>query len=307
MAHNHNLNLNLNFGGLSSLRKIITSTLSASQTSSSPGTMTPPSQSNSPPPAFSSIGGNGAVPPPPPATAASALLFPSSPKEIPARLPVTAPTPTASPFTWLVPEPSSILTAFLSLIYPRGSILPTPTGGLDTVEITGRVIRAALGYQSTKALTLARDHLSRQEWLDTNPIEVYSMACFFKFGDLAKLASTYAIRRPMEEWHAHRPVMGSRGTARLHDLYNARMEGLYSILDRGLEEHQHEMCGDRGRLREMWAEAVEVVKDGLGAESELLELLQLDLRGGYCEDCVVVLGRTIQRSLVDARALPTSV
>jgi hypothetical protein len=85
------------------------------------------------------------------------------------------------------------------------------------------------------------------------------------------------------------------------------MEGLYSILDRGLEEHQHEMCGDRGRLREMWPGAVEVVKDGLGVESELLDLLQLDLRGGYCEDCMVVLGRTIQRCLVDARALPTSV
>jgi hypothetical protein len=57
----------------------------------------------------------------------------------------------------------------------------------------------------------------------------------------------------------------------------------------------------------MWARTVEVVKAGLGAESELLELLQVDLRGGYCGDCMVVLGRTIQRCLVDARALPTSI
>jgi hypothetical protein len=101
--------------------------------------------------------------------------------------------------------------------------------------------------------------------------------------------------------------MGSRGTARLHDLYNARMEGLYTILDRGLEEDGMWGCGDRERLREMWARTVEVVKAGLGAESELLELLQVDLRGGYCGDCMVVLGRTIQRCLVDARALPTSI
>jgi hypothetical protein len=159
-----------------------------------------------------------------------------------------------------------ILTAFLSLIYPRGTILSTPTAGLETIDITGRVIRAALGYQSTKALTLARDHLSQQRWLTNNPLEVYLMACFYKFGDLAKLASFYAIKVPKEDWQSHRSVMGRTGLDQLAMLYDTRLQGLCGILDRslslgqdpedmvdhhiGVERHE---CDDNQRLKEMWA------------------------------------------------------
>jgi len=176
--------------------------------------------------------------------------------------------------------------------------------------MTGRVIRAALGYQSTKALTMARDHLSRNDWLIEKPLEVYSMACFFKFSDLAKLASGHAVKRPTEEWVLHRGVMGRTGMEKLEQLYHTRMEGLYDILDHSLEfeasDGGHE-CGDMRRMESMWAAKVDQVKSNFGAGSELLELLEVDLRGGWCEGCLVMLGRNIQKCIVEARSLPTSI
>jgi len=239
--------------------------------------------------------------------------------------PVTAPTPTASPFTWLVPESSTVLSAFLTLIYPHGTITPVT---MDTIDTTGRVIRAALGYQSTKALTLARDHLSRRDWLENQPLEVYSMACFFKFSDLAKFSSGLAVRRPMEEWHTQRAVMGRTGMEKLHELHDIRLEGLFEILDRSLTFEASEagpaegmnlevdegMCGagghtceDLSRMRHMWSTKVDNLKTNLGAGSELLGLLEVDLRGGWCEGCLVMLGRNIQWCIVQARGLPQSI
>jgi hypothetical protein len=200
---------------------------------------------------------------------------------------------------------------------------------MDTIDTTGRVIRAALGYQSTKALTLARDHLSRRDWLESQPLEVYSMACFFKFSDLAKFSSGSAVRRPMEEWHNHRTVMGRTGMEKLHELHDVRLEGLFEILDRSQTFEASEasgegasdasqgvnegMCGgghtceNTSRMRQMWSTKVDHLKTNLGAGSELLELLEVDLRGGWCEGCLVMLGRNIQWCIVQARGLPQSI
>jgi hypothetical protein len=200
---------------------------------------------------------------------------------------------------------------------------------MDTIDTTGRVIRAALGYQSTKALTLARDHLSRRDWLESQPLEVYSMACFFKFSDLAKFSSGLAVRVPMEEWHNHRTVMGRTGMEKLHELHDVRLEGLFEILDRSLTFDASEasgegasnasqgvdegMCGgghtceNTSRMPQMWSTKVDNLKTNLGAGSELLELLEVDLRGGWCEGCLVMLGRNIQWCIVQARGLPQSI
>lgn len=262
------------------------------------------STSPSPPPFSAHVLGHGAVPPPPNFHEVVGTGLPKGD-------PVTAPTPTASPFTWLVPESSTILSAFLTLIYPPGSITPV---NMDSIDTTGRVIRAALGYQSTKALTLAREHLSRVDWLNNKPLEVYSMACFFKFSDLAKLSSQYAIKRPMEEWMDHRQVMGRTGMEKLHELHDNRMEGLFEILDQSLEFNGsaggggggHD-CDDIERMRQTWSDKVDYLKSIIGAGSELLELLEVDLRGGWCEGCLVEIGRRIQICIVQARGLPQSI
>ena len=114
----------------------------------------------------------------------------------------------------------------------------------------------------------------------------------------------------MEEWHAHRPVMGRTGTEKLHQLYDTRIEGLCRILDNSLhmgsEGDQHE-CEDLERMMDMWSCKVDQVKMNLGAGSELLELLEVDLRGGWCEGCLVSLGRAIQSCIVEARELPMTI
>jgi hypothetical protein len=138
------------------------------------------------------------------------------------------------------------------------------------------------------------------------------MACFFKFADLAKLSSAMAVKRPMEEWHAHRPVMGRTGTEKLHQLYDTRIDGLCRILDNSLHmgigsEAEGHVCEDLERMKEMWGMKVDQVKMNLDAGSELLELLEVDLRGGWCEGCLVLLGRAIQSCIVEARCLPQTV
>jgi hypothetical protein len=159
------------------------------------------------------------------------------------------------------------------------------------------------------------------------------MACFFKFSDLAKFSSGLAVRVPMEEWHNHRTVMGRTGMEKLHELHDVRLEGLFEILDRSLNFDASEasgegasaasrgvslgvdegMCGgghtceNTSRMRQMWSSKVDLLKTNLGAGSDLLELLEVDLRGGWCEGCLVMLGRNIQWCIVQARGLPQSI
>lgn len=102
--------------------------------------------------------------------------------------------------------------------------------------------------------------------------------------------------------------MGRTGLAKLQALHSARVGGMYDILSRGLEEDEHTLqCAGAAPLREMWENKVAEVREELGAESDLLELLEVDLREGYCGHCLLSLGRTIQRCLLEARELPTTI
>ena len=222
---------------------------------------------------------------------------------------VTAPTPTTTPYTWVVPETAPVLEAYLSLIYPRGTFTSSPEALLISLELTSRVIRAALGYQSAKALTLARDRLG--DFIDSSPVDVYAMASFFKFTDLAKLASHRALRVPISSWTdsaAAGLLMSKTAWSRLEELRKTRMAGLQGILGRELEVDEHSAgCVRRGMIDEVWKRKVEQVQSALAPDSELIELLNIDLRGGHCGDCLVQLGKTIQSCLYEARELPRSI
>ena len=226
------------------------------------------------------------------------------PKDSPA---VTAPTPTTTPFTWVVPETALVLEALLSLIYPRGTFTSSPEALLTSLELTGRVIRAALGYQSAKALTIARDRMS--DFVESSPVDVYAMASFFKFTDLAKLASQRALRVPISSWtNDSRLLMSKTALSRLEELQESRLAGLHGILGRSLEMDEHSAgCVRRGMIEEVWKRKVEQVERTLTPDSELIELLNIDLRGGHCGDCLVQLGKTIQSCLYEAREMPRSI
>lgn len=220
---------------------------------------------------------------------------------------VTAPTPTSNPYTWVVPESSPILASFLALVYPRGTFALSHIEALPTLEVTGRVIRAAMGYQSSKALNIARDRLAA--FIHGQPVETYATACFFKFTDLARLASGRAITVTSEQWSAEsKNLMGRTGLKNLSDLREKRLAGLRGILNGHPEADGHSAdCIRRNMMEQVWFDKVEQVKKGLVPESELLELLEVDLRGGHCGDCLVLLGQTIQRSILAARELPRTI
>ncbi len=135
------------------------------------------------------------------------------------------------------------------------------------------------------------------------------MACFFKFTDLAKIASIKAIGVPSDEWgQESRTLMGKRATARLENLQMTHLIALREILGQEMEMDEHSAgCGRRGMVEEVWKRKVTEVEGHLTPESELFELLDIDLRGGHCGECFVLLGTTIQRCLYKAKELPRSV
>ena len=228
------------------------------------------------------------------------------PPRVPPKDVVTAPTPTTTPYTWAVPETSSVLAAFLYLVYPCGTFSVSTSDALPTLELTGRVIRAAMGYQASKALATARDRLSG--FIDVSPIDVYAMATFFKFTDLARLASTKGLNVPSTDWSDDaKSLMGKSGVKRLEQLQATRMEGLRTILTRNVELDGHsEGCVRRPMMEDVWKRRVEDLQVSLDPSSELIELLSIDLRGGHCGDCLVLLGTTIQQCLLAAKQLPQS-
>ncbi|WVQ78357.1 hypothetical protein IAT38_000442 [Cryptococcus sp. DSM 104549] len=244
--------------------------------------------------------GAGAVPCTPP-PAIDDLPPPPPPKDI------TAPTPTTSPYTWAVPETSIVLTAFLALIYPPGVIAPHPTSLLTSLELTGRVVRAALGYQSAKALSYARDRLG--SWTEDQPVQVYAMASFFKFTDLARLASMRAVECPQAEWPEDaKLLMGRTAAGKLLTLQSGRLSALREILAKPMERDEHAGgCVRYGMAEQVWERMTRDLAGRVGAGSGLEELLEVDLRGGHCGECLVLLGRSIQRCLYEAKDLPKSI
>ncbi|WVQ98848.1 hypothetical protein IAU59_005979 [Kwoniella sp. CBS 9459] len=271
------------------LPKILASTLSRAPPAHVHHRADAPAAPATPVPSYDEV-----APPPPP------------PKDI-----VTAPTPTSSPYTWAVPETSHILAAFLSIIYPRGCITSHPNDMLSSLEITGRVVRAALGYQSAKALTVARDRLG--VWTESHPVETYAMASFFKFTDLAKLASMRALAIPSAQWPEDAKVlMGRSATAKLVQLQSSRLDGLRTILmTNGLEQDAHsEGCAYSALTGAVWERMTTELMGRIRPESELFELLEVELGSGGtggCGECLVLLGKSIQRCLYEARALPTTI
>jgi len=136
------------------------------------------------------------------------------------------------------------------------------------------------------------------------------MACFFKFTDLARIASQHAIAVHPDEWSKEaKSTMGRTGLKHLLQLREIRMAGLRGILNGHVEsdEHHSSACVRRGMIELLWRQRADQVKEHLEANSELLELLEIDLRGGHCGDCLVNLGTTIQRCILAARDLPKTI
>lgn len=289
---------------LRSLPKIIASTIwVASPTSPTCCNAASGSPSTSTRSSSASLPERDTLPPPPSfedvVSAAAAPVVP--PKD------VTAPTPTTNPYTWVVPESSAVLEAFLSLIYPRGTFTSSPTALLTDLDITARVARAALGYQSQRGLNLARDRMA--DFIPSDPVGVYAMAYFFRFTDLAKMASERAVAVPRAEWPRDaRALMGRQGVAKLEALQSARLSGLQTFLNRAIEADGHSAaCVRRPMIEELWTRKRDEVLRDLKPESELFDLLSLDLRGGHCGDCMILLGTTIKKCLTAARELPRTV
>lgn len=289
--------------------------------------------------------------------------------------PPCAPTPTTSPYVWTVPEPSSILYAFLCLIYPAGILGPAPTFGLNNIDTCTKVLRAAMGYQSNKAISLARAHLwgylyrledegekdrfyaaqsqqrggrsvfdksprdelrdcERKRTLDRQAIRVYALASYFKFTDLAVLASKTACRVPRDEWsRADVSMMGRRAATRLMKLQEARRDMICRKLEAAQKENimqsacscahpeQDGECGEREMMRQVWAarcaQVAEAVEEDGGETMDQAQVSRMLLdpsdtgagNGGVegCMGCMQEYGRCVGLVMGVLGGMPDSV
>lgn len=264
---------------------------------------------------------SGAPPPPP----KDIPLSPRSPHSPPTparsqpRRPLTAngPTPTLSPYTWSVPESAAVLGALLALAYPAGSLGLGVPDILPTLELTARVLRAAIGYQAARVVSLARDRLGA--FVHASPVEVYATAAFFRFGELGRLASAQAVRVPRAEWSDEaRGTMGASAAHRLEALQRKRTEGLKAILAAPLggegmgSDHEHGhghsgMCAGLEALNQSWQAKVLDLEATIQPGSELLELLDMDLGGLQCGACLTLVGQTVHQRILQAKELPSSI
>ena len=238
--------------------------------------------------------------PSPPPNAADNTQPPSPPPKAAPQ----APTPTTSPLNWQVPETAEVLLAFLALIYPPGYITGAP---VSSVNMARKVIRAALGYQSTKALATARARLG--EFMTADPVGVYATARLYHFHELAVIASTTAMAVDPDEWSEEdAKLMGRAGRRALRELRDGRLKALKAVLAKPMEADVHTGgCVRREMMERVWHGHVEAVCEALKAYSDLLEILDVDVRGGHCGDCLILLGRTMKRCVREASQLSKTI
>jgi hypothetical protein len=164
--------------------------------------------------------------------------------------------------------------------------------------MTTLVLRAALGYQSAKAVTLARDALGT--FVSSHPVETYASASYYRFADTARIASRESLRVPEAEWPENaKHLMGRKAVAKLKELQAERLAGLTAILDKPLPEH----CGRSSMLKAVWDAKVVEVKQTISPASDLVELCSIDVRGGHCGECLHAMGQHIQMCLQDVKRL----
>lgn len=142
-------------------------------------------------------------------------------------------------------------------------------------------------------------------WVDESPVQVYAMASFFRFGDLERLASVKAVRVSPSQWPEDaRVLMGRTSASKLMALQSARLTGLKQILSGPIEEDEHaHTCVRFPMVRDVWRRMADETCKKVCADSDLIELLDADLRGVHCGDCLVLLGQSVQRCLYEAREL----
>lgn len=171
-----------------------------------------------------------------------------------------------------------------------------------------------MGYQSSKALAFARDRLG--EWVRERPVDVYAMASFFKFADLAILASQYAMKIDRNDWGQEAvKMMGRTAAARLVELQERRVAGLKEILDKALQEDDHSIdCGMNQMMSQAWSERCKAIQQEVSAATDLVDLLNTDFSAlqasqGHqtCGQCLVLFGKSVRRSVLAAQALPTNI
>lgn len=169
-----------------------------------------------------------------------------------------------------------------------------------------------MGYQSAKALSLTRDRLS--VWVIERPVDIYAMASFFKFTDLAILSSQYAMKIPQGQWSEESvKMMGRTSAARLRNLRQRRVMGLKMILEGNMEMDDHSsQCGLGIQMQGMWKERCIALSGDIGPESGLGELLETALLAAVgqdqaCGQCLVLFGRSVRRCMLSAQELPVSI
>ncbi|XAO22598.1 hypothetical protein I312_101371 [Cryptococcus bacillisporus CA1280] len=101
-----------------------------------------------------------------------------------------------------------------------------------------------------------------------------------------------------------RVLMGRTSASKPMALQSARLTGLKQILSGPIEEDEHaHTCVRFPMARHVWRRMADETCKKVCADSDLIELLDVDLRGFHCGECLILLGQSVQRCLYEAREL----
>lgn len=83
--------------------------------------------------------------------------------------------------------------------------------------------------------------------------------------------------------------MGRTSASKLVALHSARLSGLKQILNGPMEEDEHaHTCVRFPMARDVWKRMAEEISKTVCADSDLIEMLDVDLRGGHCGECLEI-------------------
>jgi len=95
-------------------------------------------------------------------------------------------------------ENCQIVEKLLMFCYPH---LLAQAPRLSTIEEILPVLEAAMKYGIVELESRAKEALVTRPLIEERPLQVFAIACRYRWGQVARIAARHAVRQPFQEWH----------------------------------------------------------------------------------------------------------
>jgi len=95
-------------------------------------------------------------------------------------------------------ENCQIVEKLLMFCYPH---LLAQAPRLSTIEEILPILEAAMKYGIVELESRAKEALVTRPLIEERPLQVFAIACRYRWGQVARIAARHAVRQPFQEWH----------------------------------------------------------------------------------------------------------